>query len=133
MSESIWKLDPVKDWDWSRPVFDHVQLHVRDLRASAAFYETVLAPLGIPMIVDHGEAVEFPNLALVGGRPPSGPMHLAFRAAAQDDVDAFHRAGVEAGYRDNGAPGERPQYRYYAAYVLDPDDNNVEAVYRSYG
>lgn len=132
MTESIWKLDPFKDWDWSRPLFDHVQLHVGDVRASAAFYETVLEPLGIPMIVDHGEAVEFPNLALVGGRPPSGPMHLAFRAPTEEQVQAFHRAGVEGGYRGNGAPGFREQYRYYAAFLLDPDDNNVEAVFRSY-
>ena len=132
MSEPIWKLDPFKDWDWSRPIFDHVQLHVRDVPKSASFYETVLAPLGIPMIVDRGDSVEFPNLALVGGRPPSGPIHLAFRAARQEDVDAFHSAGVAAGYRDNGAPGLREEYRYYAAFLLDPDENNVEAVYRSY-
>lgn len=132
MTESVWKIDPFKDWDWSKPVFDHVQLHVRDVRESAKFYETVLAPLGIPMIVDHGESVEFPNFALVGGRGTSGPMHLAFRATSEEQVQTFHRAGLDAGYRDNGGPGFREEYRYYAAYLLDPDDNNVEAVYRSY-
>jgi catechol 2,3-dioxygenase-like lactoylglutathione lyase family enzyme len=119
-------------WDWSRPIYDHVQLHVRDLRASVRFYETVLAPLGIPLFYATDDVAEFPNLGLVAGRPPSGPMHLAFRAATEDDVHAFHAAGVSSGFRDNGAPGVRPQYYryYYAAYLLDPDDNNVEAVFR---
>jgi catechol 2,3-dioxygenase-like lactoylglutathione lyase family enzyme len=97
------------------------------------FYETVLAPLAIPLVYARDEQAEFPNFALVGDRPPSGPGHVAFRAASEEQVQAFHRAGVEAGYRDNGAPpGLRPQYygHYYAAYLLDPDDNNVEAVYR---
>jgi catechol 2,3-dioxygenase-like lactoylglutathione lyase family enzyme len=126
----LWKLDPDRDWDWSRPIFDHVDVFVRDLRESVRFYETVLAPLDVPMIVDRGDSVEFPNFGLVSGRPPSGPLHLAFRAATQAEVNAFHRAGVEGGFRDNGSPGERPEYRYYAAFLLDPDDNNVEAVFR---
>ena len=125
------RFDP-EEWDWSRPLFDHVQLHVRDVGESVRFYETVLAPLEIPLVYARDDAAEFPNLAIVGGRPPSGPMHLAFRAGSEEQVGAFHAAGVEAGYRDNGAPGLRPQYygSYYAAYVLDPDGNNVEAVYR---
>ena len=125
------RFDP-ETWDWSRPIFDHVQLHVRDVAASARFYETVLEPLGIPMVYETDEVAEFPNLGLVGGRPASGPGHIAFRAASEEQVQAFHRAGIDAGYRDNGAPGLRPQYygHYYAAYLLDPDDNNVEAVYR---
>jgi catechol 2,3-dioxygenase-like lactoylglutathione lyase family enzyme len=111
---------------------DHVQLHVGDLEESVRFYRTVLEPLGIPMVYARDSAAEFPNLALVAGRPPSGPMHLAFRAATEEQVHAFHDAGVEAGFRTNGEPGLRPQYygQYYAAYLLDPDDNNVEAVYR---
>jgi catechol 2,3-dioxygenase-like lactoylglutathione lyase family enzyme len=119
-------------WDWSRPIYDHVQLHVRSVADSVLFYDTVLEPLGIPLIYAREEQAEFPGLALVGGRPPSGPMHVAFRAASVEQVHAFHAVGVEAGYRDNGAPGLRPQYygHYYAGYLLDPDDNNVEAVYR---
>ncbi len=126
-----YRFDP-ETWDWSRPLFDHVQLHVRDVAESVRFYETVLEPLGIPLVYVGEEVAEFPNLGLVSGRPPSGPGHIAFRATSEEQVQAFHRAGVEAGYRDNGPPGVRPQYygRYYAAYVLDPDDNNVEAVYR---
>ena len=123
--------DP-ESWDWSRPVYDHVQLHVRDLAESVRFYQTVLAPLGIPLFYATHEAAEFPNLAVVAGRPPSGPMHLAFRAATELEVHEFHGAGVAAGFHDNGEPGVRPQYYryYYAAYLLDPDGNNVEAVFR---
>jgi catechol 2,3-dioxygenase-like lactoylglutathione lyase family enzyme len=131
VNEPEYRFDP-ETWDWSRPLFDHVQLHVRDVAESVRFYETVLAPLGIPLVYAREQQAEFPNFAVVGGRPPSGPGHVAFRAASEEQVQAFHRAGVEAGYRDNGAPGLRPQYygHYYAAYLLDPDDNNVEAVYR---
>ena len=109
-----------------------MQLHVRDLGESVRFYEIVLAPLGIPLFYVEGDVAEFPNLGIVAGRPPSGPMHLAFRAATEKIVHDFHAAGVTAGFRDNGAPGVRPQYYryYYAAYLLDPDGNNVEAVYR---
>ncbi len=69
---------------------------------------------------------------------PSGPVHLAFVAGSRAQVDAFHRAGIEAGFRDNGAPGVREQYssdeggRYFAAFLLDPDGNNVEAVVREF-
>ena len=93
-----YRFDPAT-WDWSRPLFDHVQLHVRNVAASARFYETVLQPLGIPLVYAHDEQAEFPNLALVGGRPPSGPGHIAFRATSEELVQAFHRAGVEAVFR----------------------------------
>jgi catechol 2,3-dioxygenase-like lactoylglutathione lyase family enzyme len=72
--------DPLS-WDWSRPIYDHVQLHVQDLEASVHFYETALAPLGIPVFYVRDDQAELPNLALVAGRPPSGPLHLAFRAS----------------------------------------------------
>jgi len=67
---------------------------------------------------------------------PGGPIHIGFVARSRDEVDAFHRAGVEAGHEDNGAPGVREEYsseaagRYYAAFLLDPDGNNIEAVLR---
>jgi catechol 2,3-dioxygenase-like lactoylglutathione lyase family enzyme len=111
-------------------MFDHVELPVSDIAASRAFYETVLAPLGIPLSAD-GEYVEFGSLGLVEA-PPRDLLHIAFIAESRDEVDAFHRAGVEAGYRSNGAPGVRERYApdYYAAYLLDPDGHNVEAVYR---
>jgi catechol 2,3-dioxygenase-like lactoylglutathione lyase family enzyme len=128
-------IDPM-EWDWSRAIYDHVHLRVRDLGASKAFYATVLEPLGIPMLRDTEEAVEFPNLALSADGPLSEHVHIAFRAEGEEQVQAFHRAGIEAGFRDNGAPGVRPQYgppqmTYYAAYLLDPDGNNVEAVHRA--
>jgi catechol 2,3-dioxygenase-like lactoylglutathione lyase family enzyme len=128
----------MSDWDWERVVFDHVKLSVRDPAASIAFYRSALAPLGIPSLWEHDRGAQFANLVLYGGGEPSGPVHVAFVARTRDEVDAFHRAGLEAGGRDNGAPGVREQYssaeagRYYAAFVLDPDGNNVEAVRREF-
>ncbi len=127
------------DWDWNRVVIDHVSLSVRDAAASVAFYRAVLEPLGIPPIWEGERGAQFANLVLVEREPLSGPTHVAFVAASREEVDAFHRAGVEAGYRDNGPPGVREQYsseeggRYYAAFLLDPDGNNVEAVRREFG
>lgn len=112
-------------------MFDHVVLWVSDLRASTAFYATVLAPLGLPLTHEGDDYVELGALSLVPA-PPSDTEHVAFLARSRAEVDAFHRAGVEGGYRDNGAPGIR-EYApdYYAAYLLDPDGHNVEAVHRS--
>jgi catechol 2,3-dioxygenase-like lactoylglutathione lyase family enzyme len=118
-----------------RAVFlDHVVVHVRDLDVSRAFYEAALAPFGA-RVVDYGEIglgigpEGSEDLGLRAGEPQA-PVHIAFAAADPATVDAFHAAAVKAGGTDNGAPGRRPQYheRYYAAYVLDPDGNNVEAV-----
>jgi catechol 2,3-dioxygenase-like lactoylglutathione lyase family enzyme len=81
--------------------------------------------------------VAFANLALSADGDPSERVHVAFAAPAPEVVDAFHAAGLAAGYRDNGAPGPRrygpPGSTYYAAYLLDPDGNNVEAVHRTFG
>jgi len=127
-------VDPT-EWDWTRPIFDHVHLRVADLAHSKAFYATVLEPLGIPLLLDTGEAAQFANLAVSADGPVSERVHLAFMAGSREQVDAFHRAGIDAGYTDNGAPGERPYgppvMTYYAAYLLDPDGNNVEAVHRA--
>jgi catechol 2,3-dioxygenase-like lactoylglutathione lyase family enzyme len=121
----------ISEWDWSRPIFDHVHLRVRDLQASKAFYETVLEPLGIPLLLDTEHLLGFANLALSADGPPTEHAHVAFIGASRQAVVAFHEAGVAAGYRDNGAPGLRDYMPgYYAAYLLDPDGTNVEAVHR---
>jgi catechol 2,3-dioxygenase-like lactoylglutathione lyase family enzyme len=121
----------ISEWDWSRPTIDHVHLRVRDLQATKAFYTTVLEPIGLPLLIDTEHMVAFPNLAFSDDGPPTERAHLAFIGASRQVVDAFHEAGVAAGYRDNGAPGLRDYMPgYYAAYLLDPDGNNIEAVHR---
>ena len=126
------------DWDWERIVFDHVKIGVRDPVASIAFYSTVLAALEIPPLWEGERGAQFANLVLSGDAEPGGPIHIGFVARSREEVDAFHRAGIDAGYRDNGAPGVREQYssdeagRYYAAFLFDPDGNNVEAVRREF-
>lgn len=83
---------------------------------------------------EHGG--QYANLVVSTNAALGGPIHIGFVARSRDEVDAFHRAGVEAGYKDNGGPGVREQYsseaagRYYAAFLLDPDGNNIEAVVR---
>ncbi len=112
-------------------MFDHVELPVSDLSASAAFYGAALAPLGIQEGHRSATAVEFGALEL-RRRPPRDLLHVAFIAGNREAVDAFHRAGLDAGGRDNGPPGIRDYAPdYYAAYLLDPDGHNVEAVHRS--
>ena len=126
------------EWDWGRVVFDHVKLFVRDSDASVTFYRTVLEPLGIPPLWEDEGGAQFANLVVRAGGEPSGPVHIAFVADSREQVDSFHRAGIEGGYRDNGPPGVREHYsseeagRYYAAFLLDPDDNNIEAVRREF-
>jgi catechol 2,3-dioxygenase-like lactoylglutathione lyase family enzyme len=123
------------DWDWNRVVIDHVKLTVSDPEASKAFYRTVLATLGIPPLLESERGGQYANLVVVADEPNT-PIHVGFVARTRDEVDAFHAAGLSAGYRDNGAPGVREQYSsedagvYYAAFLLDPDGNNIEAVHR---
>jgi catechol 2,3-dioxygenase-like lactoylglutathione lyase family enzyme len=117
------------------PLIDHLALRVRDVRRSRTFYERALEPFGVKVV----ESSQGPGFAIEGGgdfwigegEPPAAPVHVAFAAADRATVDEFHRAAVEAGGRDNGAPGLRPHYHagYYAAFVIDPDGNNVEAVF----
>jgi catechol 2,3-dioxygenase-like lactoylglutathione lyase family enzyme len=124
----------VTEWDWSRPVVDHVDLHVMDFRRSVRFYETVLAPLGIPKLHEGDGEACFTHVNVVARVPPTTQLHLCFHARSRADVDAFHRAGVAAGFESNGPPGLRPYAEgYYAAYLLDPDGNNIEALYRDFG
>ena len=124
------------DWDWNRVVFDHVKLTVSDPEASKVFYRTVLAALEIPPLWENERGGQYANLVVVKSAEPNTPIHIGFVARTREEVDAFHAAGLAAGYRDNGAPGVREQYSseagglYYAAFLLDPDGNNIEAVHR---
>jgi catechol 2,3-dioxygenase-like lactoylglutathione lyase family enzyme len=115
-------------------VIDHINIGAADVATSRAFYERALAPLGYAVIFDMPDGVGMgkdgkPDF-FVSNRPSSAPLHIAFAAPDRATVDAFHRAALEAGGRDNGAPGLRPQYHptYYGAFALDPEGNNVEAV-----
>jgi catechol 2,3-dioxygenase-like lactoylglutathione lyase family enzyme len=110
-------------------LFDHVHLRVADLGASRRFYEGALAPLGIPVRGgEHSFAAD--ELYVSADGPVTTGLHFAFQAADQETVQRFYDAALAAGGRDNGGPGERSYHPgYYAAYVLDPDGNNVEAVY----
>ena len=124
------------DWDWGRVVFDRVKLTVSDPEASKVFYRTVLATLEIPPLWENERGGQYANLVVVKSAEPNTPIHIGFVARTREEVDAFHAAGLAAGYRDNGAPGVREQYSseagglYYAAFLLDPDGNNIEAVHR---
>ena len=116
-------------------MYDHVGLKVKDVGASARFYKAALAPLGheVASADDSGAGIGpkgAPALWLYRDGGAKGGTHLAFAAADRAAVDRFHAAGVKAGGRDNGAPGLRKDYspKYYAAFLIDPDGNNVEAV-----
>ena len=134
-------------------MLDHIGVTVRDLKAAKAFYDAAFAPLGIGVVMSVS-AEETGGSAFVGygatadrrdiqagkpsfwvgeGQAATGPMHVAFLAADRAQVDNFHAAALAAGGTDNGAPGVRPHYHpnYYAAFVLDPDGRNVEAVCHS--
>jgi len=112
-------------------LIDHVHLRARDLEASRRFYKAVLGALGKDKGVREGAtffAVDELWIDAASGK--TSTVHLAFQAKDPAAVQAFHRAGLEAGGRDNGAPGERHYHAgYYAAFLLDPDGNNIEAVY----
>lgn len=116
-------------------MFDHVSLSVTDPACSRAFYAKALAPLGYKVISQYeggfGIGAEDGSAVWVAGGPAQKPIaHLAFRAKDRKQVDAFHRAALAARGKDNGKPGLRENYSptYYAAFVLDPDGNNIEAV-----
>jgi catechol 2,3-dioxygenase-like lactoylglutathione lyase family enzyme len=110
-------------------LLDHVHLRVADLDASRRFYEAVLAVIGVP-VTGHESAFSADELYVSADGPPTQGFHFAFQAPDRETVQRFHEAALAAGGRDNGAPGERSYHPgYYGAYVLDPDGNNVEAVY----
>jgi catechol 2,3-dioxygenase-like lactoylglutathione lyase family enzyme len=121
-------------------LIDHLQLVVQDVAKSKRFYEAVLGAIGVPL---GGEGPDFfwadelfvssaSSKAAAGEL--TGRVHMAFQAESQEAVQRAHRAALEAGGKDNGAPGERPYHPgYYAAFVLDPDGNNIEVVYHGPG
>lgn len=117
-------------------MYDHIGLKVRDIAASVRFYEAALAPLGHMLCSCDEDGAGLgpkgePALWLYRVRGATGPgVHVAFRAADRGAVDRFHAAGLAGGGRDNGGAGLRRDYgpTYYAAFLIDPDGNNVEAV-----
>lgn len=116
-------------------MYDHLGLQVKDLDASVRFYEAALAPLGhvLDSRYDGGAGLGpegAPALWLYENANAKGGTHVAFQARDRAGVDAFHAAGLASGGHDNGAPGLRVDYAptYYAAFLIDPDGNNVEAV-----
>ena len=123
-------------------MLDHIGIAVADFARSKTFYEAALKPLGLALVMEvtpemtGGDAhAGFgrdgkPFFWIGTGGKAKGGTHVAFAAATRAEVDAFHRAALAAGGRDNGAPGLRPHYHanYYGAFVLDPDGDNIEAV-----
>ena len=119
-------------------MFDHVKFGVRDYAASKAFFLTALAPLGVTVVAegapDYGVELSRPggksSLCLFRTEETPAHLHVAFVADTRAQVDAFYRAALAAGGRDNGAPGLRPHYHanYYAAFVIGPDGHNIEVV-----
>ena len=115
-------------------MFDHVEIAVSDLAASERFYRTVLSVLGVEPGHSDAQLVEWDDWGIVptdGEHSVSRGLHVGFRAPAREAVDAFWRAGIDAGFRDGGTPGLRTTYGpdYYGGFLLDPDGNSVEAVY----
>jgi catechol 2,3-dioxygenase-like lactoylglutathione lyase family enzyme len=111
-------------------LFDHVHVRVADLEVSKRFYRAVLTAVGRELTLEREDAFGADELYVSADRAPTRGLHIAFQAHDPETVERFYEAGLAAGGRDNGAPGERPYHPgYYSAYVLDPDGNNVEAVY----
>jgi catechol 2,3-dioxygenase-like lactoylglutathione lyase family enzyme len=123
-------------------MIDHIGIGVSDYGTAKAFYTRALRPIGYELLLefsaevtDQGPTAGFgvppkPDFWIGGGRANLPPVHVAFQVTSRAQVDAFYRAALAAGARDNGAPGPRPHYHpnYYGAFVLDPDGHNIEAV-----
>ena len=118
-------------------MFDHVKFGVSDYAVSKAFFLKALEPLGVTVVTEwppNGVELSQPNgtvsMCLYQTQERPAHLHLAFKAESRQQVEAFHRAALQAGGKDNGAPGPRPQYHadYYAAFVIGPDGHNIEAV-----
>jgi catechol 2,3-dioxygenase-like lactoylglutathione lyase family enzyme len=115
-------------------MFDHVTIRASDRDASRRFYETVLPTVGIRLTTDTEQYLEWVDFSVsqeTPDKPVTRRLHIGFLAPSREHVDAFWRAGVDAGYRDDGEPGLRPQYTpdYYGAFLLEPDGNSAEAVW----
>jgi catechol 2,3-dioxygenase-like lactoylglutathione lyase family enzyme len=121
-------------------MFDHVQIKVRDFQKSRAFYTAVLGTLGYGTVLEFNVCIGFgisPHDMFEvrqadADAPLSASVHIAFAAGSQDAVRAFHATALAHGARENGTPGYRPEYEdgYFAAFVIDPDGHNLEAVYK---
>jgi len=123
-------------------MIDHIGLAVADMKRARAFYQSALKPLGIAVIMEVSAeetggdthagfgAKGMPFFWIGTGAKPKGGAHIAFTARTRAEVDAFYKAAMAAGGRDNGPPDPRPHYHanYYGAFVFDPDGNNIEAV-----
>ena len=116
-------------------MFDHVVFGVSDYAASKAFFLKALEPIGMTVVAEGLLGIELSadgksSLCLFQTEEKPAHLHLAFVAENRQQVDAFHRAALEAGAKDNGAPGLRPNYsgKYYAAFVIGPDGHNIEVV-----
>lgn len=116
-------------------MIDHLTLKVRDLAKAKAFYAAALAPLGYEVLMEFEGVLgmgadKTPDLWLAQDPENTRPTHLAFSALSRKAVEAFHAAALSAGAKDNGKPGIRKEYHptYYAAFVLDENGHNVEAV-----
>ena len=113
----------------------HLWFRTTDLAAARAFYMTVAPVVGLELLHDSAERVQFSdgrgNFTFVPGEVPTRNVHIAFGVPDFETVKRFYEVATEAGYRANGAPGERPQYHpgYYGAFVFDADSHNVEAVF----
>jgi len=115
-------------------VFDHVTIRVSDRQASERFYATVLRTLGVERTGSDEHAATWGDFSLAAAaddKPVTRHLHVGFAAPSRQRVDSFWRVAINGGYRDDGPPGPRPQYRddYYGAFLLDPDGNSAEAVH----
>ena len=114
---------------------DHLWLRTRDVVAARRFYLAIAPVVGLRLAYDSPGNVRFSDgtssVSFVSGGQPTERVHVAFGVPDRATVDAFHAAALSAGFADNGAPGERPEYHpgYYGAFVLDPDGHNIEAVF----
>jgi catechol 2,3-dioxygenase-like lactoylglutathione lyase family enzyme len=111
-------------------LIDHVHLRVSDLEVSKRFYRAVLETIGLGLTSERESSFSADELYVSADGEPTSGLHLAFQAADRETVQRFYDAALAAGGTDNGRPGDRDYHEgYYAAYVVDPDGNNVEAVY----
>lgn len=141
MSVPYPSLSKISESDIIDLMIDHFTFRVSNIEATARFYSAALSPLGYSMSFDqtfddHVRVIGFgkdgkTNTFFAAEAPTSGPAHIAYKAQSRREVDEFHKLALDAGGKDNGAPGMRPEYHenYYGAFVFDPDGNNIEVVF----